>query len=107
LPHGTFALATVRATSTIPADTAGRQLRITPPGDTSSERRTVECKDLTDRNQRKKSSFLKKRTKKLLYVSGGAVAACLGPNLGATDKKFFGSFFSKKNFLPFGTQRRR
>jgi hypothetical protein len=49
----------------------------------------------------RKCSFLKKRTKKLLFLSGGAGAAYLGLSLGATDKSFLVLFFKKEpSFLP-------
>jgi hypothetical protein len=44
-------------------------------------------------------SALKKRTKKLLFVSGGAGSARVGPGVGATDKSFLVLFF-KKEHLP-------
>jgi hypothetical protein len=41
------------------------------------------------------TSFLKKRSKKLLHVKAAALPEKARPNL----QKFFGSFFSKKNLL--------
>jgi hypothetical protein len=46
---------------------------------------------------RKKSSFLKKRTKKLLSVTCSADVPAVGRNLGQRTKVFW-FFFSKKNF---------
>jgi hypothetical protein len=45
----------------------------------------------------KDSSFLKKRTKKLLFLSGGAGGPCLGPDLGATNKSFLVLVFKKEH----------
>jgi hypothetical protein len=42
------------------------------------------------------SSFLKKRTKKLLSVSGSTEATRMGPRLQATDKSFLVLFFKKE-----------
>jgi hypothetical protein len=41
---------------------------------------------------------VKKRTKKLLSVSGGAGGSYLGRDLGATDKSFLVLFFKKELF---------
>jgi hypothetical protein len=49
--------------------------------------------------QKKDSSFLKKRSKKLLSVSGGAGAPRVNANPGAMDKSFLLLFF-KKEVLP-------
>jgi hypothetical protein len=48
---------------------------------------------------RESSSFLKKRTKKLLSVSGGTGTDYLGPTPRATVKSFLVLFF-KKELLP-------
>jgi hypothetical protein len=45
----------------------------------------------------KDSSFLKKRSKKLLLLSCGAGGPCLGDSLGATDKSFLVLFFKKEH----------
>jgi hypothetical protein len=47
----------------------------------------------------RKSSFLKKRTKRLLFLSGGAGGPGAGRNLGATDKSFLVLFFKKELFF--------
>jgi hypothetical protein len=46
------------------------------------------------------SSFLKKRTKKLLLVSGGSDVPALSDLLRATNKSFLVLFF-KKELLPY------
>jgi hypothetical protein len=45
-----------------------------------------------------KTSFLKKRSKRLLLSGHGRHASGPWPE----SKSFFGSFFSKKELLPFG-----
>jgi N-acetylated-alpha-linked acidic dipeptidase len=49
----------------------------------------------------KKSSFLKKRTKKLLLLSGGAGGSGLGRGLGEWGKSFLVLFFKKEHFFLF------
>jgi hypothetical protein len=48
------------------------------------------------RRNKESISFLKKRNKKLLFVSGGAGDSRLGSCLGATDKSFLVLFFKKE-----------
>jgi hypothetical protein len=51
--------------------------------------------------QRKSYSFLKKRTKKLLFLSGSTGGPYVGQNLGARSKSFLVLFFKKELFFPF------
>jgi hypothetical protein len=46
------------------------------------------------------SSFLKKRSKKLLSVPGGTEPSCAGRGVGAMGKSFLLLFFKKEAFLP-------
>jgi len=48
--------------------------------------------------RRRKSSFLKKRSKKLLSVTAG-ITPPGGPNASRNGQKFFGSFFQKRTFF--------